>query len=63
MIRGLKHLSYEERLTELGLYSLEKGRLWEDLIAAFQSLKGAYKKDGEGLFTSACCDRTRSNGF
>ena len=27
------------------------------------NLKGAYKKAGEGLFTRACTDRTRSNGF
>jgi len=51
MIRGLEHLSYEDRLRELGLFSLEKRRLWGGLLAAFQYLKGAHRKDGEGLFT------------
>ncbi|GAB0177954.1 mitochondrial enolase superfamily member 1 [Grus japonensis] len=63
LIRGLEHLSYEDRLTEVRLFSLEKRRLWGDLIAAFQYLKGAHKKSGEGLFTRACSDRTKGNSL
>jgi len=47
MIRGLEHLSYEERLRKLCLLSLEKSRLWETSLQYFQYLKGASKQEGE----------------
>ena len=63
MNRGLEHLSYGERLRELGLYSLEKKRLRGDLIVSFQYLKGVYKQEWERLFTRMDNDRTRGNGL
>ena len=63
MIKGLEHLPYGDRLRELGLFSLEKRRLWGDLIAAYQYLRGIYRKAGEELFVRAFCNRTRRNGL
>jgi len=63
MTRGLEHLSCEERLREVVLFSLEKGRLWGDLTAAFQYLKEADKKAEEGFCTRTSGDRTRGSSF
>ena len=46
VIQGMEYLSYEDRLGELGLSSLDKRRL-KDLIVAFQYLKGSYRKKRE----------------
>jgi len=40
MLRGLEYLSYEDRLREFGLSSLERRSLWGDLPVACQCLKG-----------------------
>ena len=42
----------------MALFILEKRKLQGDLLTAFQYLKGAYRKDGDNLFSKACCDRT-----
>ena len=62
-VRGLEHLSYEDRLREFGVVQPGKEKAPGRSNCSLPVPEGAHRKAGEGLFIRECSDRTRGNGF
>ena len=62
MMRGLEQLPCEERLRELGLFSLERRRLRGGLLDVYKYRKGEYQEDWARLFPVVPSVRSRGNG-
>nr|XP_030719988.1 nephronectin isoform X3 [Globicephala melas] len=61
MIKGLEKKIYDEKLKELGLFSMEKRRLRGKQLLVFKYMKGWYREDGDQLFSICTENRTRGN--
>lgn len=62
MSKGLKVLTYEEGLSEIGFPHLGEKKAQRDLFSAYQYLLGGCKEDGVRLFSVVLSNRTKGDG-
>ena len=63
MLPGLESMQFDQRLRELGLYSLERRRMRGDMIEVYKILRGIDRVDSQCLFPRAPLLSTRGHGF
>ena len=63
MLPGMVGRSYEERLRDLRLFSLERRRSRGDLIEAYKMIRGLDRVDSESLFPRMVTANTRGHSF
>ena len=63
MLPGMEGRSYDERLRDLRLFSLERRRLRGDLIEAYKMIRGLDRVDSESLFPRMVMASTRGHSF
>jgi len=61
-MQGMEHLPCEDRL-RAGAVQPEQEKVLGRPDSSLSVSKGGCKKEGDGLFSRVCCDRTRGNGF
>ena len=61
MIPSIRKLSYEDRLKELGLWSLEDRRVRADLIKVYKIIHGISSVDPQTFFELSTHNRTRGH--
>ncbi|KAG8544284.1 hypothetical protein GDO81_022785 [Engystomops pustulosus] len=61
IIRGMGGLEYNDRLQNVGIFSLEKRRLRGDLIIMYKYVNGQYKDLSKDLFIPRPVTRTRGH--
>ena len=63
MLPGMEGLGYEERLSKLGPFSLERRQLRGDLIEVYKIMKGIDRVNRGKLFPMIETHRTRGHGL